>query len=327
MITLHDQPSIGQALAVQYTLEEGYDWLADRATYIGASDAAAVLGLGHFHGPYAVWARKVGIYAGDDETPVMRRGRALEPWILGEYERQNSTVAVVPWVLQHPRFPMLRTNLDGWSDGMPIEAKAAHWTDRDDVADLVEGNMPLPGSKLGQYWVQVQFQMAITGATEARLVVAIDADVTPIPIARDEAFIAHLERSCVAFWRRHVLAEVPPPANELDLEALRETLRPRRVDVELEADNRVAYLLECYDRASAALAKWQARKDKARAQLQQHLAAADARQARIVLPDGSSRKAGWYGGGERVDITALRRERPELVEPYLTTARPSFRVY
>jgi hypothetical protein len=56
------------------------EWLALRKKSIGASEAAALLGIHEYQSAYGLWAFKTGaIPADEEETPPMRRGRLLEP--------------------------------------------------------------------------------------------------------------------------------------------------------------------------------------------------------------------------------------------------------
>ena len=42
------------------------EWLAERRKSLGGSDMGAVLGLNKYRSPYAVWAEKTGLIAGDE---------------------------------------------------------------------------------------------------------------------------------------------------------------------------------------------------------------------------------------------------------------------
>src|SRR5262245_42442218 len=61
-------------------------WLAERNKGIGASEAAAIVGLSPWESPLAVYARKVGVLETvKEETEAMRWGALLEPLILTEF--------------------------------------------------------------------------------------------------------------------------------------------------------------------------------------------------------------------------------------------------
>lgn len=63
------------------------EWLASRATGIGASEVASVLGVG-FQTPAEVWLRKVGLASDQDLAAEVERihwGVVLEPVIIAQY--------------------------------------------------------------------------------------------------------------------------------------------------------------------------------------------------------------------------------------------------
>jgi putative phage-type endonuclease len=75
-----------------YTVEH-YDnrqaWLEARQRGIGASDAAAVLGLSGYSSPYSVWYSKTSpIEDRGDEDELIYWGRRLEPIIADEFWKE-----------------------------------------------------------------------------------------------------------------------------------------------------------------------------------------------------------------------------------------------
>ena len=99
------------------------DWLAWRRGGLGASDAAAVLGLDPWRGPIEVWLDKTGQLPATS-SEAMELGHALEPVIadrftdrtsLHVYQRQTG------WT--HSLYPWMRATVDGVaSDGALWEA-------------------------------------------------------------------------------------------------------------------------------------------------------------------------------------------------------------
>ena len=64
-------------------------WLAERSRSVGASEAAAVLGVCPYSTPIDVWQRKLGLAPPLPESEPMLWGTLLEPIILAEYERRT----------------------------------------------------------------------------------------------------------------------------------------------------------------------------------------------------------------------------------------------
>ncbi len=69
-------------LCEKYTilnLEQGSkEWHEARRNRIGASDAAAIMGVSPWTTPYQLWRRKLGLIPEQEENGAMRRGKELE---------------------------------------------------------------------------------------------------------------------------------------------------------------------------------------------------------------------------------------------------------
>lgn len=61
------------------------EWLAERKTGIGGSDAAAVLGISPWRTPVDVWLDKTGRKQPGEETEAMRIGAELEDFVARRY--------------------------------------------------------------------------------------------------------------------------------------------------------------------------------------------------------------------------------------------------
>lgn len=188
-------------------------WLAERRTLIGASDAASILGVG-YQSPFAVWAEKTGAVECDDRdaTEAMECGLALQPGILSLLRRRSGldVIAEPDWSLRrHPYLSWLGCSLDAYVDddeaGMGVvEAKnvggynASEWKDSEP---------PL------RFNVQVQCQMAVTGATWAIVVGLIGGNrLVWHTVARDDTFIDRMVRALGEFWAL-VESRTPPPVD------------------------------------------------------------------------------------------------------------------
>lgn len=183
-------------------------WLAARRTGIGGSEIAAILGLSPWVTPLAVWRRKMGL---DPDTPPswpMRIGARMEDTIADAYaEREGVQLVPVPFLRdrQHPhRIASLDRILiprDGSATKIAeIKWSAAAW---DAIPD--------------QYYLQVQWYMAVTGLSEAVLIVATPRQ-EPIgwPVAADPSLGALLLEECDRWWRDHVVAGVPPEPQSVE---------------------------------------------------------------------------------------------------------------
>jgi len=185
------------------------EWLEQRK--LGASDAAAILGLDPFRSPYRVWAEKTGVLAPAEESEAMRLGKRLEPVIIAEfsfrtgYEAESCqklyTCDDAPYMTATPdatvqvgAFPGLleckATNsyqADNWKDGPP---DAAH--------------------------IQVMHQLACTGLDFAYVAALIGSTSFAFHrVERDDAIIEVLKAKLLIFWEL-VQTKTPPPMSGSD---------------------------------------------------------------------------------------------------------------
>ena len=192
------------------------EWLKLRGTYIGGSDAAAILGLNPHRTIGEVWIEKVRAQEaldsgepGDPETETRftRWGRRWESIILDEYQDVTGFAVRRPGLTlyRHPQFPFIGGTLDGdattnFGDKRIVEAKTTdafvQWRNQvwgesgtDDVPD--------------QYLIQVMHYLivrghegftmadiaALIGGNDLRIFhIAYDSELAGIMIARLQEF-------------------------------------------------------------------------------------------------------------------------------------------
>jgi putative phage-type endonuclease len=190
-------------------------WLATRNESLGASEVATAIGVNPWQAPIDLWQRKLSLAPATEENEAMRWGSILEPVILAEYERITGQAVTDRQLFdRHPEIPYLTATLDGVrADGRLVEVKTASAFSR---AFGEEEDDELPD----HYRVQVQAQFAVTGATEADLVVLIGGQRLRIyPIERNEDVIREMIRIASEFWEC-VQTRTPPTWGKLDARAL-----------------------------------------------------------------------------------------------------------
>lgn len=192
------------------------DWLAVRKQGIGASDAAAAVGLSPYQSTLELWMIKTG-RDGDmpkvdpnDESSPMYWGTILEPIVAQHYsKRTGNKVRRINSVLQHPDSDKhwMLANLDytvvGSDEVQILECKTAgEWGAklwRDGVPEYVQ--------------CQVQHQLAVTGKLAADVCVLICGQEIRIHrIERDDELIARLIELERQFWH-YVETDTAPPAD------------------------------------------------------------------------------------------------------------------
>lgn len=223
------------------------EWLEARRNGIGASDAAVVLGLEHRQSPLSLYHEKLGLEHDEERAGrrrLLRMGLLMEPVIAGLFVDEVKTVelgafnverARIPAVGYHlersSTLPWLTCTVDRWGRDAELPAtslQAAALAPAEYVAEQMVTvelkNVSLWAANdwldLGEvplgYQVQVQHQLAVTGAPRGYIAAVIGGvDFKWARIERDNDFIAVLLEKLDEFWRR-VQRGDPPPADASD---------------------------------------------------------------------------------------------------------------
>jgi len=211
------------------------EWLAAREHGIGASQAAAAIGLSDWQSPIGLWAEKLGLVPPATETLPMRIGAELEPLIATLYtEATGIKVRRANNLRQHPTHTFMLASLDRRAGRKPIELK---WSVR--ATGYGEpGTDEVPDDVL----VQVLHQLAVLDEPEGEVALlrAGAREVAIYPIRRDAEAEAEIVEREAEFWA-HVESRTEPPVD--GSEATRRTLNAlfkRDADAVLEADTETA---------------------------------------------------------------------------------------
>ena len=184
-------------------------WLADRATGIGGSEASAVMGVGR-KSRYTLWAEKTGLVRPDDvDSEAAHWGKLLEGVILDEFaKRSGRKVRYWPQTLSvtHRELPWMRCTPDGlqwWEQrgAGVVQVKTCSqrmgseygpgigWGDDETDADPNEWREYVPLN----HQIQLQHEMEVCGAGWGSIVVLIGGQVMKWwDVQRDDKFIATL---------------------------------------------------------------------------------------------------------------------------------------
>jgi putative phage-type endonuclease len=194
------------AIVETYDSREG--WLAARQQSIGASEAAAVVGLAGYKSPYAVWVDKTEPPVFEPMDEIARWGLLLEPAILKEFVHQAGVAAdrqPSGSVWRDPQRPYITATPDAISDkGEPVELKTAHFG----AAKVWKNEVPIA------YMVQVQHQLHVTEAEQGFIAVLVDGyQFAWHRVKRHQVFIDRLIRKLEIFWKEYVLKRIPPPTD------------------------------------------------------------------------------------------------------------------
>lgn len=185
------------------------EWKEFRNKRLGASDAAAILGISPWVKPYDLWLKKTGRAEDQRATPAMLRGNRLEEQVRQYYEQESGEL-MMPNVVVHPEYDFIMASLDGVSaDGKVLLEIKCPKKEVYEKACL--------GEVVPHYYCQIQHQLAcVPDAERCDYVVFWNDQYITVPVKRDEGYIADLMEQEVIFWNEYVLKDVAPPSDEED---------------------------------------------------------------------------------------------------------------
>lgn len=292
-------------------------WLEVRKGGIGASDAAAAVGLNPYQSQLELWMVKTGrdkdlpkIDPSDDTTPVYW-GSLLESIVAAAYTRRTGNrVRRINSVLQHPDpdKAWMLANLDyvvsGVADVQILECKTAGingvrlWVDG--VPEYIQ--------------CQVQHQLAVTGKAAADVCVLIcGQEIRVHRIERDDALISRLIELERKFWH-YVETDTAPPTDGSDSAAMAlQCLYPHDSGntLDLVDDTEMS---NTFSDLVAIRAEIEVR-DKIEAELKQRIQQrmGEASRAKFETGDVSWKRS---KDGIGLDVTTLIKEQPDLLTTY-----------
>ncbi len=176
----------------------------DRATYLGASEVAAAIGVSPWLSPLALYLRKTGTTPAPDlsANEDVRRGYFLEAPIIDWYARTHAVSDAFrrgDVEYRHPAHPYLRAHLDAVDP---------------DASTIVEAKAPRshdPWTAIPEHYaVQGYVQMACSAYNYVHFSVSHGGNEPVVyPLERDDDIIAYILERVADFWAR-VQAHDPP---------------------------------------------------------------------------------------------------------------------
>lgn len=186
-------------------------FLAERRTGIGGSDAVVVLGLSPYLTPFQLWSQKLGLTSdvAEDEAEWLWWGRKIEPLLMERWQLDTNRI-VVPHHnaihLRHPDADWMTCHLDGEELDQAglrksiVECKnvvvfrASKWVDQPPI----------------EVQVQCQHNMAVAG-TDSGVAIALlgGNQMAWCELPRNQRFIDGLMEKEFKFWQR-VQQDDPP---------------------------------------------------------------------------------------------------------------------
>ena len=287
------------------------EWENLRASTIGGSDAAAILGLNPHKSPYALWAEKTGKVIPEDisQKEAVRLGTDLEEYVARRFtEATGKKVRRENYTVFRDDMPYAHANYDriviGERAGLEIKT-----TNALNLKKFKNGEYP------ANYYVQCCHYLLVSGLDRWYLaVLVLGVEFKVFTIERDEAELAALKMAEENFWYQ-VQNDLPPEIDGMDstIDALNETFPVSDPDTEMDLTGcavDLAILDECSQQIKA---------------LEEKKAAA---QARIMEAMGTAERGGY--GSYRVtwksqkrqtfDRKRFEKENGAIPEAYLKTS-------
>lgn len=225
----------GQSPVIVPVRQRTPEWVEARFDGIGASEAAASIGISPWESKVGLWAQKLRLVPPQEPTLPMLVGTELEPLIARLYtEATGVKVRRASMLRRHPEHAFMLASLDRRAGRKPVELK---WSTRGEGYGE-PGTDEVPDEVLAQ----VLHQLAVVDEDEADVAAIIGrrADVQIYTIRRDPEAQAALIEAEADFWH-HVETRTEPPLDGSDATLAYLRARYPRDDGEvIEADEVLA---------------------------------------------------------------------------------------
>lgn len=210
-------------------MEQGSsEWHEWRKQGVGASESAAILGLSPYATPLDVWKDKTGRAKAFEGNIATQRGQDLEGKARAKYELLTMEDAP-PACAIHPTWNFLRASLDGLRDDgkLILEIKCPSEDSH---------NMALAGKVPEHYLIQMQHQLAVTGADIGHYFSYSYKDHTHalVEVLPDFEMQARIVNAASRFWEL-VKSDTPPPLTDRDFKEVDGDLPLVRLCEEIKA--------------------------------------------------------------------------------------------
>lgn len=293
------------------------EWLEMRRGGIGASEAAAVLGLdGDYKTPLHIYLEKRGDAPDIEETDEMLLGHLMEP-VVSQFFTRRTRIAVVQspvGLFRHPEYKFVLATPDAiLADGSLGEWKTTNWRMEDGLGD--EGTDDIP-----ERWLcQVQQQMGVTGIQKAHIAALIDGRRLKVyQIAFNERLFEIIVDAERELWERIINGDPPEPSwSHPRTPDLVKEIHNSVFDTRVRMPRDVSAMWDRYERMGKLAAKIKSKRDELKARVTYWLGENYAG----VLPDGRMVRRKKVNvasyvvdAREQLDIRAVKYDGKDVIE-------------
>lgn len=223
--------------------------LAERKNFVGASEVASLFGVG-FASRWELWLQKTGRIEPEDlsANEHVQAGKFLEPAIASwAADKWGMKIRKVRRYCPHPHIKGFGASLDYESQEgalIPVEIKWSGFA-REGDGWIIEGD-EIKDAPL-RYLLQVQAQMACTGAAYAWLILLSGSKICRMKIDMHRETVARIENEVEEFWLSVEQAKEPKPDFTQDSALIAELMQVTADSiVDLTHNNRLPILCTEY---------------------------------------------------------------------------------
>lgn len=183
------------------------EWLAHRMNHIGASEAAACMGICPWTTPYKMWERKLGLGEPVVMNSAMQRGTDMEPTARRSFEKKTG-LEVFPQCVYHNEHSFMMSSMDGLS------------IDRQHAVEIKCPGAKTHGiavsGKVPEYYMpQLQHQLACLSLSMIYYYSFDGLSGVLLEVPRDDEYIDKMIAAEVALWKC-VQDRTPPAMTDKD---------------------------------------------------------------------------------------------------------------
>lgn len=287
------------------------EWLKDRQSGIGGSDASAVAGLNPWKSAIQLYMDKKQEEVQEIKSLRMDLGNRLEGLVAQLFtEETGLKVRNVNGVLVNEKYPFARANIDRAIVGEKafLECKTTN------SYALKEWENGVPA----HYEIQCLHYMAVTGATHCYIAALIgNSDFIWHKIERDEETIEYLMKIEKEFWENNILKDVLPLPDGSDAytEYLKQKFKQSNGEtIELHMLENATEKLERHDEIVASIKVLETEKKTIEQEIQLHM-------QEFEVAKINDRKITWkISTRNTIDSKRLKSELPEIASEYTKTS-------
>lgn len=188
------------------------EWLEQRKSGIGSSEAGAVMGLNPWQSAYQLWRLKLGIDPPVQENFAMRAGHYLEAAVAHFYADATGATIIKSsagdWIARDRKQPWLQVSPDrlAWPAGvshspanrMIVECKTTQRT-------IDPDHVPM------SWFVQLQYQLMVMRLDRGALAwLTAGRDFGYLNVERDDTLCEMIATALAAFWEENIIGRKEP---------------------------------------------------------------------------------------------------------------------